>query len=227
MSMAIIVAFLSALALCVRALSAQAVSVFSKENMRIVIDAGHGGIDAGVSGSGTGVKESDLNLAISMELKSVLEDMGFEVTMTRKTDSGLYGTTAKGFKKRDMQKRKEIIEKADPALLVSIHQNFYPSKVTRGGQVFYSERNEGGMSLANGVQAALNDLYGELGVKARKAAKGEYFMLQCYPCPSVIVECGFLSNEKDEALLNTPSWREKLAGAIAQGIISSMDEKPA
>ncbi len=219
-ALAVVVGFVSAVALCVQALQAQAVSSFSDGSMRVVVDAGHGGIDGGVSGRNTKVKESDLNLAISMELKDALEDMGFEVTLTRKTEAGLYDTTAKGFKKRDMQKRKEIIQKADPALVVSIHQNFYPAKGTRGGQVFYSAKSEGSLQLARHMQTQLDELYAKEGVKPRKITAGEYFMLSCYPCPSVIVECGFLSNPEDERLLSTQSWRKKIAAAVAAGALA-------
>ena len=213
------IAFSAAVGLCVQALNATQVGAFSNE-MRIVVDAGHGGIDGGVVGCRTGVKESDLNLLIAMALKEELTDMGFEVVLTRKTEAGLYGTTTKGFKKRDMQKRKEIIEEAKPSLILSIHQNFYPMRSTRGAQVFYSAKNEGGKRLAAGIQENLNDLYLGEGVKERTMMSGEYFMLECYPCASVIVECGFLSNEKDEALLNTAAWRKRLAQAIAGGILA-------
>ena len=212
--------------MCVRALNRQAVSAFSNE-MRIVVDAGHGGMDGGVSGKLTGVKESDVNLAISLLLKEELTDMGFAVTLTRKTEAGLYDTTAKGFKKRDMQRRKEIIEQTKPALIISIHQNLYPAKSARGGQVFYSKKNEGSKQFAQGIQGKLNALYAEQGVKGRKVTAGEYFMLECYPCPSVIVECGFLSNPSDERLLCSVSWRKRLAQEIAGGVLAYFGENAA
>ncbi len=213
------VGFITAVVLCLQAISAQTVSAFSNGNMRVVVDAGHGGIDGGVSGRETGVKESDVNLAISMELKDRLEDMGFEVTLTRRTEGGLYGSTAKGFKKRDMQKRKEIIQKADPALVISVHQNFYPSQSTRGGQVFYLSKSEEGRAFALLVQERVNDVYREKQVKPRKATKGEFFILQCAPCPSIIVECGFLSNGEDERLLKSGVWQKRLAESIAAGVL--------
>ncbi len=222
-----VVGFVWAVALCVRALNPQTVSVFSDGSMRVVVDAGHGGIDVGVSGVKTGVKESDLNLAIAMELKEGLEDMGFEVTLTRRTEAGLYGTTAKGFKKRDMQKRKEIIEKASPALLLSIHQNYYPAQSVRGAQVFYSEKTAGSKTLAEGLQSKLNALYAAKGVRARNASRGEYFMLECYPCPSVIVECGFLSNPSDEALLCASYFQRRLAEEIAAATLAYVAEMAA
>ena len=217
--LAITIAFSTAVGLCVQALNATQVGAFSN-GMRIVVDAGHGGVDGGVVGRKTRVKESDLNLLIAMALKEELTDMGFEVVLTRKTEAGLYGTTAKGFKKRDMQKRKEIIEDTKPSLILSIHQNFYPMRSARGAQVFYCAKNEGSKKLATGIQEHLNGLYLGEGVKERKVMAGEYFMLECYPCPSVIVECGFLSNDKDEALLNTAAWRKRLAQSIASGALA-------
>ena len=159
--------------------------------MTVVLDAGHGGIDGGVTGKTTGIKESEINLAITLALKEELTDMGFEVILTRKTDAGLYDTTAKGFKKRDMQRRKEIIQAATPSLVISLHQNFYPSQSTRGAQVFYGGNHPKSQTLAKSLQNELNAEYAKHGVNARKIMYGEYFMLKCYGAPSVIVECGF------------------------------------
>ena len=219
-SMAVLVGFIAAVTLCVQALNTpQTVGAFGEENMRIVVDAGHGGADGGVSGKTTGVKESDLNLAIAYRVSDVLTDMGFEVTMTRKTEAGLYGTATKGFKKRDMQKRKEIIEKAAPALVISVHQNFYPSRAVRGGQVFYNAADKNSEILGKTLQTCLNELYQTAGVKDRNAKAGEYFMLQSTAYPSVIVECGFLSNAADEKLLCSDGWKNRLAEQITSGVI--------
>ena len=220
LSMALIVGFVSAVALCFRALnSAQAVAAVEAE-MRIVVDAGHGGVDGGVVGKTTGIKESDINLAIAHFLCAELTDIGFEVVMTRKTEAGLYGAATKGFKKRDMQQRKEIIAEANPDLVLSIHQNFYPTKAARGGQVFYRKENQASKMLALAVQGRLNDLYLDKGVKNRVAKTGEYFMLECCACPSVIVECGFLSNAADEELLTSEGWQKRLAQNIAAGVVA-------
>ena len=135
--MAVVIGFMAAVGLCVRVLSGSTAVAAFEDGLRVVIDAGHGGIDGGVVGRTTGVKESDINLDIAYELQYVLEDMGFEVTMTRKTQAGLYDTTAKGFKRRDMEKRREIIQRAKPDFVLSVHQNYYPSSAYRGGQVFY------------------------------------------------------------------------------------------
>ncbi len=213
--------FTAAVTLCVQTLFLpQTVGSFDDGEMRIVLDVGHGGVDGGVKGLVTGVKESDVNLAIAYCLKEKLEDFGFAVTMTRKTEGGLYGTPTKGFKRRDMEKRKEIIEKTAPALVISIHQNFYPSRRVRGGQVFYNAANEKSRILGKTVQTYLNELYEEAGVKARESKAGEYFILQCTSYPSVIVECGFLSNAEDEKLLCLDGWKNRLAEQIALGTMA-------
>jgi N-acetylmuramoyl-L-alanine amidase len=192
--------------------------------MRIVLDAGHGGIDGGVVGRTSGVKESDLNLAIVYQIKSRLEELGFEVVLTRKTEAGLYETATKGFKRRDMEKRKEIIQQVKPSLVLSIHQNYYPSKNTRGGQVFYRKGQEQSKQLALGLQKKLNELYLGVGGRARSAAMGDFFMLECCACPSVLIECGFLSNPTEEALLSSESWQKQLAEEIASGILGYFAE---
>ena len=219
--LAVLFLFTAAVGLCVRTLfGAQAVSAFDDGGMRIVVDAGHGGMDGGVVGKKTGVKESDLNLALSFRLNDVLTDMGFEVIMTRKTEAGLYDTATRGFKKRDMQKRKEIIENADPALVISVHQNFYPSKSSRGAQVFYSPTHAGSKLLASAAQEQLNTLYEEQGAKPRTIKEGDFFILECVARPSVIVECGFLSNPLDEELLASEAWQQKIAEGIAAGVVA-------
>ena len=225
--MAVVVVFLAAVGLCVRVLAApRAVSAFDHA-ICVVLDAGHGGIDGGVSGKNTGIKESELNLSIVYKLKTCLEDMGFRVELTRKTDAGLYGTTAKGFKKRDMQKRKEIIEAVGPDMLISIHQNYYPTRSTRGGQVFYSKQQAGSGKLAVDLQRNLNALYANEGARGRIAASGQFFMLECADCPSVIVECGFLSNAADEQLLSTEAWQVALAESLAKGVMDYFSDQSA
>jgi N-acetylmuramoyl-L-alanine amidase len=175
-------------------------------------------VDGGVTGIRTGVKESDLNLQIAFTLQEKLEEMGFEVTLTRKSEEGLYGGTAKGFKRKDMQARKAVIEKTKPDFVLSIHQNRFSSCTTRGAQVFFHEPNEEGRAFASCLQNSLNALYQTQGVPPRTELKGAYFMLTCAPVPSVIVECGFLSNPEDEALLITAQWRNQICESIVQGM---------
>ncbi len=108
--------------------------------------------------------------------------------------------------------------------MISIHQNVYPSASTRGAQVFYNANSEQGKALAEYVQSELNDVYKKEGAKGRKISKGDFFMVNCTDAPSVLIECGFLSNVADENLLITPSWQTKLAQTIGAGVMRFLSE---
>lgn len=188
----------------------------------IVIDPGHGGIDYGVVGS-NGTKESEFNLAMSSDLKMFLVSADFEVVLTRKDNNGLYGEQTDNFKRKDMQMRKQIIVEQNPDMIISIHANKFPDKNRRGAQVFYDSLNEGGKALAQGIQSNLNLLNLEHVERTFSALSGDYFMLKCSNSPSVIIECGFLSNAEDEMLLNQESYRKQLSFAIYSGIIAFLE----
>ncbi|MCQ2478943.1 MAG: N-acetylmuramoyl-L-alanine amidase, partial [Clostridia bacterium] len=113
----------------------------------VVIDAGHGGIDAGVVGVETKEKESNINLAIAKYLRGYFINAGFNCVLTRAAQGGLYNTTAKGFKMRDMLKRKQIIEGCNADMVISVHQNFCPIPSRRGGTAFYDKDRENGKTL--------------------------------------------------------------------------------
>ncbi len=184
---------------------------------KIVLDAGHGGVDGGVSGVNTGVKESELNLIITKKLEKQLLDAGFNVVLTRKTDAGLYGLATDNLKRKDMQKRQEIINKERPNLVLSIHLNKFSVSTRRGAQVFYKNGDENAKLLANSIQNAFNLM--EEAPRQSSALVGDYYILNCSNYPSVIAECGFLSNPDDESLLITDEYQEKIAYSIYRGIV--------
>lgn len=184
----------------------------------IVIDAGHGGIDNGVQGVSSGTDEADINLAIARILKGQFVSAGFNCVMTRTTQAGLYGNTSKGFKMRDMQKRKQIIEDCNPDLVISVHQNFCSLPSKSGGIVFFEKSSAGSGELAKKIQAELNAL--PECQKPSEAMYGDYYMLKCTQNPAVIVECGFLSNEREDKLLNTEEYQRAVAYAIFKGAVN-------
>lgn len=186
--------------------------------LTVVIDAGHGGVDGGVVGIETGTKESDINLSLSRMLQEMLEDAGFNVVQTRKTQAGLYGAATSGYKRRDMQKRAEIINASAPALVISVHQNFFSLRSRRGAQVFYRESSERSRTLACMIQSSLNAM--PECVKKSAPLAGDYYVLNCSDYPSVIVECGFLSNAEDEGLLVTEDYQRKIAAAVTEGALT-------
>lgn len=185
----------------------------------IVIDAGHGGADGGVTGITTGTKESDINLALAKELSKYFKQAGYEVVLTR-SDSGAVGGGIKYNKRQDMQERKAIINAACPDLVLSIHCNSYPVKSVKGAQVFYASNR--GEPYAAAIQSYFNEL---LNTKPRSIAVGDYYMLNCSDYPSVLCECGFMSNPEEEQLLITSEYREKVAYTIFTAIDSVFGEK--
>lgn len=182
----------------------------------IVIDAGHGGKDGGAVGKTTEVTESYLNLQYAQELKKICSEFGFKTVMTRSDMNGLYSETASNKKKSEMAKRKSIIEKSNADLVVSIHMNSFPSSAARGSQVFYGEGNESGQALAESVSALLNKNI-EFAKKTPKI--GDYYVLNCTDKPSILVECGFLSNAEEEILLQEENYRIKFCYQILCGIL--------
>ena len=207
---------------CVGALGSKNTNRLDVNKITIVLDAGHGGVDAGVNGVVTGVKESELNLKVVKKLQSYFISAGMNVVLTRNSDAGLYGVATKNLKKKDMQKRKEIIENADPTVVISVHMNKYSLQSRRGAQVFYKSKDNISKILANEIQKSLNEMDGA--VRSCDALTGDYYILNCTSYPSVICECGFLSNPDDEALLITDEYQDKIAYTIFKGVISYLAE---
>lgn len=184
----------------------------------VALDAGHGGIDGGVVGTTTGVRESDLNLAMAYLIKDKLENCGFRTVMTRTDENGLYGSATGGFKQRDMRRRREIINEAKADMVISVHMNKFSSPSRSGPQVFYDGGSAAGKALADSMQTMLNGFTGN----GHSALAGDYYMLKCTSAPSVIVECGFLSNPDDEKKLTDGGYRDSLAEVIVRGALYYM-----
>ena len=180
----------------------------------IVIDAGHGGRDGGAVGS-SGVTESELNLEFSLKLKEMCEDYGFKVVLTRKDMNGLYSIFASNKKKSEMKKRQEIIEKAKPDVVVSIHMNSFSSS-SSGAQCFYANGNELGQALATSVQQALST---EIEHTGSTAKVGDFYILNCTDYASVLVECGFLSNPEEERKLCDEEYQTNFCRTLLYGIL--------
>ena len=191
----------------------------------VVIDAGHGGADGGVTGVNTKVKEADINLAVANELKKLFEAAGFNAVMTRTTSAGLYGAFSSGFKLRDLKERVSVAERSKADIFVSVHMNKYSDGSRRGAQVFYKAGDEKSKLLAAALQDSFNKMEGAPRVLSELA--GDYYVLNYSPCPAVICECGYLSNPEDEALLTDENYRGKLAYALFSGCVeyfAALDE---
>lgn len=187
-----------------------------KENRIVVIDAGHGGNDPGKIAVNQAL-EKDINLAIARKLKNCLEKEQIQVVMTRTDENGLYKESDTHKKQADMRARCAVIEQAAPDLTVSIHQNSYTSESVKGPQVFYHEDSKAGEQAAACLQEALNT---GLSIERprEKKANHTYYILRRTKSPSVIVECGFLSNSTEAELLVTDAYQQQVAEAICRGI---------
>lgn len=188
----------------------------------IVIDAGHGGDDPGKIGI-NGTLEKDINLKIAHKLKILLESQGYEVIMTRETGDGLYQPGTKNMKVEDMHNRCEIITEAMPVFTVSIHQNSYPEEYVKGAQVFYYGQSKDGEALAKKIQGSLIAYLDPENHRTEKANES-YYLLKKTPTPTVIVECGFLSNSEEAELLNTEDYQDKVAWAVMMGVMQYLNE---
>lgn len=193
---------------------------------RVVIDAGHGGSDPGKIGY-NGAYEKDVNLAIAKKLRKKLEKEDVIVTMTREKDRVFTEeelADGKEGKDEDMNKRIIIINEAVANVCISIHQNSYKARSVKGPQVFYYKYSQKGKNLAETIQTALNSEFSEGTGRATEANKN-YFLLKRSAPPTVIVECGFMSNPEESELLVDGKYQDKLATVIADAVLSYLDEK--
>lgn len=182
----------------------------------VVVDAGHGGADGGAVGSKTGVVEAGLNLTVACAVRDALEEAGVTVLMTRTDENALADT-----KQGDMQARRAIMNTADVDLVVSVHMNRFTDPAVSGPMAFYMKGSAEGQRLAELVIASVCEAAGR---PVRSANPGDYFVIRESPAPSVLVECGFLSNAEDEALLQTETHQQKLAHGIADGVLAYLAE---
>lgn len=213
------------LAVCARVTdNALPTAVQTAEKPVIVLDAGHGGLDSGAVGK-NGVLEKDVNLSVVKKLASMLRMSGFEVVLTRDEDISIYDPGVEGIRNQklsDMDNRLEIVQKYPDSIFLCIHQNNYTDPQYFGGQMFYNNNNPDNRTLAQILQnrfAALqpgND-------REIKLSGEELFLLKSNPNPSVLIECGFLSNPNEEALLATDEYRQKTAFTIYCGVIEFLE----
>lgn len=192
----------------------------SSENLKtiektVVVDAGHGGGDPGKVGV-NGVVEKEINLLIADKVRDLLKERGIEVIMTRESDEMLEGS-----KSEDMKKRVEIINEIKPNLAISIHQNSFTDSEVHGAQVFYYSGSEEGERCAGMIQKELL-AFDETNHREAKA-NDNYYLLTRTQVPTVIVECGFLSNEEEAGNLTDNAYQDEISKVIVRGIESCFE----
>ena len=182
----------------------------------IVLDAGHGAPDGGAVGA-NGTEEKDINLAITLRLREILESRGMRVIMTRTDDNSICDSSAETLhemKVSDMHNRLSIINGSGADLFLSIHMNSFPDPSLSGLHIFYSRNHPEAQTVAELIQSRISELTGAKTHTVKTASETLYLMKNPAP-PAVLVECGFISNPDEEKLLNDDKYRSKIAFAIA------------
>ena len=185
-----------------------------KDQVVIVVDPGHGGEDPGKVGIND-VLEKDLNLQIAKKVKKLLEEAGIKIVMTRTNDK------VPDAKKEDLNQRVQLINETKPKLALCIHQNSYPDAKIKGAQVFYHTITPEAEDVASIVQEQLRTVDP---TNTRQIKENDtYFMLKNTQVPTIIVECGFLTNPDEAAKLTQEDYQDKLAQAICEGVVKWMN----
>jgi len=198
-----------------------AVFAAAKAGQTVIVDAGHGGEDGGAVAQ-DGTKESGVNLSIAQKLSELLVFMGVETKMTRQEDISIHDDSAQTLRQKkvsDLKNRVAIVNGTAGGILLSIHQNSLPSDASvRGAQAFYNAQGE---AMAQEIQRALNAAINGGRDKEAKAAPSGVYLMKNAAVGAVLVECGFLSNAEETALLQTENHQKKLACAIAAGYLNT------
>lgn len=174
----------------------------------------------GGTSSKNGVFESDINLQIGLKLQKYLEQTGTTVILTRSDENGIYELDAKSIREKkisDMNKRVEIGNNSDADIYISIHLNYYEDGKYSGWQTFYQGQSENSKRLAEIIQQQLNNNFDKTNTRTPMQIKGVYIMDKV-TVPTVIVECGFLSNTEEEAMLQIDKHQSDIAWGIYMGV---------
>ena len=193
------------------------------QHKTLIIDAGHGGVDGGAT-SCTGIRESEINLQIASKLNDLFHLIGFRTIMVRTGDYSIHktGNSISQIKISDLKERVKLVNETENAILLSIHQNYYPEGRYHGAQVFYAD-TYGSADLAECLQKGFRILDPKNNRMSKKA-DGIYLMQNVH-CTGILVECGFLSNPKEESLLRSNDYQNQLCAVIASVCSTYLHEK--
>jgi len=187
----------------------------------VILDPGHGGEDPGAVSNYSGIAEKDINLRIALLLKELLEEDNYRVIMTRQEDvlnckPGTKNITEK--RRQDLTGRRKLIDNSGADIVVSIHLNKFEEPQYYGAQAFYPPGSPESERLAVCMQNALKEHVDPSNNRKALVKKERIVILRDLVVPTALVECGFLSNSREEALLRTPDYQEKIARALKMGI---------
>ena len=187
----------------------------------LVLDAGHGGIDGGAI-SDSGLKESDINLQIALKTEALVRFLGIDTVMTRETDTD--NSDNKAYSEHDnLVQRAKLANSTENAVLISIHQNKFPSAVVSGAEVMYSD-NDDSKALGLITQDNLVTLLDSSNRRVARPAPKELLLTSSVECPTILVECGFMSNPQEVQKLASNDYQLKLAAILAGSYIQFLNK---
>ena len=187
----------------------------------LVIDPGHGGIDGGAI-SDNGTKESDINLAIAVKLRALAELIGQPFVMTR-TDDSSRSSYADYSEHEDLVQRVKLVNDTPGAVLVSIHQNDFPTSQPSGAQVLYA-RDADSESLGKRTHHNLIQCLDPQNRRVAEPAPRSLYLTANVSCPAILVECGFMSNNFEVEKLNDPKYQCSIALVLTGSLLQFFDE---
>jgi len=193
----------------------------SGEGKTIVLDAGHGGEDPGATSKFSDLKEKDLNLKLALKTKDLFEKAGYKVIMTRTEDVLKYegdsiSMTAK--RKMDLLLRKKTMDESQADIVVSIHLNGFGDAKYFGAQAFFTKTSKSSQKLAILMQKALQEKVDPANKREALLKKDDIIITKNCKVTTVVVECGFLTNEAEEKNLRDEAYQNKLCEAIKYGV---------
>ncbi len=217
------------IASCAMAVRYSTVSVatanISAGGTKIIVDAGHGGMDGGAQ-SANGQLEKDINLAISLKIGNMLSLLGYDVVYTRISDNISYPAECDTIRQKkvwDIHNRMEVINAYPNAVFLSIHQNYFTQSKYSGAQVFYSRNNPESKLIAESLQRNIVANIQSENDRQVKQSGTEIYLLYHAEIPAVMVECGFLSNSSEALLLSDESYQNEMALSIVEGLIDYLE----
>lgn len=187
-----------------------------KTKKTVIIDPGHGGIDVGTVGI-DGSLEKNINLSISLDLYDYLMVSGINTVLTRDGDYEVYRAGEQRIKS-DLYNRMDFINSVPDSILISIHQNHFENEAEWGTQVWFSPNDEISPTLADKILQSVKKNIQPENKRENKVSDNSYYILYKAQKPSVMVECGFVSNKNENNKLQDKEYQKDMAYSILAGI---------
>lgn len=191
--------------------------------VNLVIDAGHGGLDAGTIGV-DGTKEKDINLIIALMLYDFAMVSGINSFLIRDGDYLFYKDNDDK-NRSDLYNRLDYINSIENATLISIHQNHFTDEREWGMQIWYSPNTDNSKIIADNILDIFKQNIQPNNNRLNKKSDSSYYLLHKASVPSVMVECGFMSNNDENRKLQDSEYQGNIAFSIVLGFSKYITEE--